>query len=176
MRASSFSLTAHWPSQPGYFVAMLCRSLQLLRPLSGALGLCQSLLAALPRTAARVPLRLLQRPGGELGNLRYDAPFIPAVTLHVPAVCIQWACETPSNIPGHFTAMCNFSVPCNTKALEDCWCSQEDWGELYSGKRAPGIFVLDLETLKVQRLTGTPADSSVGQPVWSPSGAHISCS
>lgn len=47
---------------------------------------------------------------------------------------------------------------------------QEDWGELYTGKRAPGIFILDLQSCQVQQLKGTPQDSSVGQPVWSPSG------
>jgi len=47
---------------------------------------------------------------------------------------------------------------------------QEDWGELYTGKRAPGIFILDLQSFTVQRLEGTPEESSVGQPVWSPSG------
>ena len=84
-------------------------------------------------------------------------------------------CDAPntlaySAVPGHI------SVPGKQRGVKGCWCPQEDWGELYSGKRAPGIFVLDLQTSKVQRLTGTPADSSVGQPVWSPSGAHISCS
>lgn len=47
---------------------------------------------------------------------------------------------------------------------------QEDWGELYTGKRAPGLFILDLNTFTVQRLAGTPENSSVGQPIWSPAG------
>ena len=79
-----------------------------------------------------------------------------------------------SNTPAYFAVLGIISVPGNRRDVKDCWCSQEDWGELYSGKRAPGIFVLDLQKLKVQRLTGMPADSSVGQPVWSRSGAHIS--
>ena len=49
---------------------------------------------------------------------------------------------------------------------------QEDWGELYTGKRAPAIFILDLRTWSVQRLAGMPPDCSAGQPVWAPSGAH----
>ena len=48
---------------------------------------------------------------------------------------------------------------------------QEDWGELYTGKRAPAIFVLDLRAWRVQRVAGTPPDCSAGQPVWAPSGA-----
>ncbi len=47
---------------------------------------------------------------------------------------------------------------------------QEDWGELYTGKKAPALFVLDLGSWKVQGLKGTPPESSVGQPVWSPTG------
>ena len=50
---------------------------------------------------------------------------------------------------------------------------QEDWGERYTGKRAPGLFVLDLRSWRVHRLKGTPQESSVGQPVWSPSGGAL---
>lgn len=32
------------------------------------------------------------------------------------------------------------------------------------------MFVLELHTWQVQRLKGTPPDSSVGQPIWAPSG------
>ena len=108
--------------------------------------------------------------------MRYDASYLPASTLHVPAVCKQWACATLSTTLAYFAVFRIIPVPGSKEVVENCWCAQEDWGELYSGKRAPGIFMLDLQSYKVQRLTGTPADSSVGQPVWSPSGAHISCS
>lgn len=47
---------------------------------------------------------------------------------------------------------------------------QEDWGELYTGKRAPAVFVADLRSWKVQRVGGLPAEHSFGQPVWAPSG------
>ncbi|EIE20682.1 alpha/beta-hydrolase [Coccomyxa subellipsoidea C-169] len=50
---------------------------------------------------------------------------------------------------------------------------QEDWGELYTGKKAPALFVLDLGSWKVQGLKGTPPESSVGQPVWSPTGEDL---
>ena len=50
---------------------------------------------------------------------------------------------------------------------------QEDWGELYTGKKAPALFVLDLGSWKVQGLKGTPPESSVGQPVWSPTGIFL---
>ena len=46
----------------------------------------------------------------------------------------------------------------------------EDWGELNANKRPPALFVLELTGFRVQRVRGLPADCSVGQPVWAPSG------
>ena len=47
---------------------------------------------------------------------------------------------------------------------------QEDWGELNAGKRPPAIFVLDLAAFSVTHAAGLPADTSAGQPVWTPDG------
>lgn len=51
----------------------------------------------------------------------------------------------------------------------------EDWGELNVGKRPPAVFVLDVggqgSGHGVQPVTGLPPDCSVGQPVWTPTGA-----
>lgn len=47
---------------------------------------------------------------------------------------------------------------------------QEDWGELNTGKRAPTVFVLDLKRWNVKPVKGLPADSSIGQPEWTPDG------
>ena len=49
---------------------------------------------------------------------------------------------------------------------------QEDWGELYTGKRAPAIFVLDLKRWHVKPVAGLPKDASSGQPTWTPDGAQ----
>ena len=108
-------MTADWPAQPGYLKAVLCRSLLLLRPLSGALGLCRSLLPALLRTAVRKPQRLLQRPGGELGSLRYGAPYLPAFALHVPVVCKQWADAMLYTTLAYSAVLEIISVPGNKK-------------------------------------------------------------
>ena len=56
---------------------------------------------------------------------------------------------------------------------------QEDWGELYTEKRPPAIFVLDLKRWHVKPVTGLPKDASSGQPTWTPDGgqaAHGCCS
>lgn len=47
---------------------------------------------------------------------------------------------------------------------------QEDWGELNTAKRAPTVFVLDLKRWNVKPVEGLPADSSIGQPEWTPDG------
>lgn len=49
--------------------------------------------------------------------------------------------------------------------------AQEDWGELYTGKRAPTLFVLDLKTWVLARVRGLPAESSAALPIWDPEGA-----
>ena len=48
---------------------------------------------------------------------------------------------------------------------------QEDWGELYEGKRATALFVLDLKTWALARVRGLPAESSAALPIWDPEGA-----
>eukprot|EP00191_Tetraselmis_sp_GSL018_P007403 CAMPEP_0177612022 /NCGR_PEP_ID=MMETSP0419_2-20121207/20928_1 /TAXON_ID=582737 /ORGANISM="Tetraselmis sp., Strain GSL018" /LENGTH=750 /DNA_ID=CAMNT_0019108041 /DNA_START=128 /DNA_END=2378 /DNA_ORIENTATION=- len=50
---------------------------------------------------------------------------------------------------------------------------EEDWGELFAGKRPPTLFVLEVGTGAVERLKGLPDDTSCGQPVWDPSGEGV---
>lgn len=50
---------------------------------------------------------------------------------------------------------------------------QEDWGELNTGKKPPALFVLDLKRCDVKPVKGLPADTSIGQPEWTPDG--MSC-
>ncbi|OAE21003.1 hypothetical protein AXG93_2024s1160 [Marchantia polymorpha subsp. ruderalis] len=44
----------------------------------------------------------------------------------------------------------------------------EDWGESYTGKRRPMLFVASINSGCVQRVEGIPKDISVGQVVWAP--------
>ncbi|KAL3679424.1 hypothetical protein R1sor_022380 [Riccia sorocarpa] len=44
----------------------------------------------------------------------------------------------------------------------------EDWGECYTGKRKPMLFVANIKSGGVQRVEGIPKDISVGQVVWAP--------
>jgi len=50
---------------------------------------------------------------------------------------------------------------------------QEDWGELNVGKKPPALFVLDLKRWNVKAVKGMPADSSAGQPEWTPDGMQL---
>lgn len=54
--------------------------------------------------------------------------------------------------------------------------AQEDWGELNTGKKTPGLFVLDIARGSVSAVTGLPEDSSSGQPVWTPDGSGLTSS
>lgn len=49
----------------------------------------------------------------------------------------------------------------------------EDWGESYSGKRRPVIFVANVSTGAVQAVEGIASDVSAGQVVWAPQAASV---
>ncbi|XP_057771437.1 acylamino-acid-releasing enzyme 1-like [Salvia miltiorrhiza] len=46
---------------------------------------------------------------------------------------------------------------------------EEDWGETYSGKRQPALFVIDVNSGEVRGVAGVGRELSVGQVVWAPS-------
>lgn len=45
---------------------------------------------------------------------------------------------------------------------------QEDWGESYTGKHKPVLYVADIQNGSVQKVEGVPEDLSVGQVIWAP--------
>ncbi|OMO95588.1 hypothetical protein COLO4_15764 [Corchorus olitorius] len=45
---------------------------------------------------------------------------------------------------------------------------EEDWGECYAGKRQPALFVININSGKVQAVKGITKSLSVGQVVWAP--------
>ncbi|KAK8933434.1 hypothetical protein KSP39_PZI015418 [Platanthera zijinensis] len=46
---------------------------------------------------------------------------------------------------------------------------EEDWGETYSKKRSPALFIVHINSGKVQALKGVSKSLSVGQVIWVPS-------
>ncbi|ONK60593.1 uncharacterized protein A4U43_C08F20250 [Asparagus officinalis] len=51
---------------------------------------------------------------------------------------------------------------------------EEDWGETYTGKRKPALFVVDINSGEVRMAEGIPRSLSVGQVVWAPLSAQSS--
>ncbi|KAJ8627118.1 hypothetical protein MRB53_020425 [Persea americana] len=51
---------------------------------------------------------------------------------------------------------------------------EEDWGETYSGKRKPALFVLKVNSGVVRAIEGIEESLSVGQVVWAPSSSTSS--
>ncbi|KAH7665719.1 acylaminoacyl-peptidase protein [Dioscorea alata] len=54
---------------------------------------------------------------------------------------------------------------------------EEDWGETYSKKKRPTLFVLDINSGEVRSVEGIPKSLSAGQVVWAPSASigHLKC-
>ncbi|MCO5587770.1 hypothetical protein L7F22_041722 [Adiantum nelumboides] len=50
---------------------------------------------------------------------------------------------------------------------------QEDWGESYTGKGRPCLYVADLQNGSVQKVDGVPDDLSVGQVTWAPDDSQV---
>lgn len=52
---------------------------------------------------------------------------------------------------------------------------EEHWGETYSGKRQPALFVINVNSGEVRAVDGINKSLSVGQVVWAPSSSTNSC-
>lgn len=55
---------------------------------------------------------------------------------------------------------------CGTWIGQGDW--QEEWGESYAGKRQPALFVMNVNSGKVQAIKGIEKTLNVGQVVWAP--------
>ncbi|CAD5175172.1 unnamed protein product [Musa acuminata subsp. malaccensis] len=55
---------------------------------------------------------------------------------------------------------------CNSWKGQGDW--EEDWGETYSKKRKPSLFVVSINSGEVRAVKGIPCSLSVGQVVWAP--------
>ncbi|KAB8112754.1 hypothetical protein EE612_051449, partial [Oryza sativa] len=49
---------------------------------------------------------------------------------------------------------------------------EETWGETYSKKRIPALFVVNISSGEVRAVKGIPRTLSVGQVIWAPSSSH----
>jgi len=86
---------------------------------------------------------------------------------------IAYVAEEPANSRPVFGQSASSSGQSSSDSLEaGTWKGQgdwmEDWGESYSGKRRPVLFVANVGSGAVQVVEGVPKDVSAGQVVWAP--------
>lgn len=62
---------------------------------------------------------------------------------------------------------------CNSWQGQGDW--EEHWGETYSKKRKPSLFVVDITSGEVRAVKGVPESLSVGQVVWAPTTSSGLC-
>lgn len=88
---------------------------------------------------------------------------------------IAYVAEEPSPLKPAFNDSGYKKEGCSEK---DCgsWKGQgdweEEWGETYSKKRKPSLFVINVNSGEVQVVQGISKSLSVGQVVWAPSSSH----
>ncbi|XP_057818724.2 acylamino-acid-releasing enzyme 1 isoform X1 [Cryptomeria japonica] len=85
--------------------------------------------------------------------------------------CIAYVAEDPAATQPVFTSS-GYRPGTSGEKEPGSWKGQgdwlEDWGETYSGKRRPTLFVLNIKSGTVQAVEGIPNHLSVGQVVWAP--------
>ena len=84
------------------------------------------------------------------------------------APCLYQDGAEASRLQLHGRLRC--AAPNSVTPQSDTASWQEDWGEQYTGKRPPAVFVLSLRDWSVRGVQGFPKDSSMGQPAISPDG------
>ncbi|XP_038972532.1 acylamino-acid-releasing enzyme 1 isoform X3 [Phoenix dactylifera] len=108
------------------------------------------------------------------GSLYTDGWF-EGVSWNHKETLIAYVAEEPSPLKPAFNDLGYKKEGCSEK---DCgsWKGQgdweEDWGETYSKKRKPSLFVVNINSGEVQAIQGISKSLTVGQVVWAPSSSH----
>lgn len=104
----------------------------------------------------------------------YTDGWFEGVSWSSDETCIAYIAEEPATPQPIFTSSGCKPVSSGEKE-PGSWKGQgdwlEDWGETYSGKRRPALFVVNIKSGTVQVVEGIPDNLSVGQVVWAP---HVS--
>lgn len=104
----------------------------------------------------------------------YTDGWFEGVSWSSDETCIAYIAEEPATHQPIFTSFGCKPVTSGEKE-PGSWKGQgdwlEDWGETYSGKRRPALFVVNIKSGTVQVVEGIPDNLSVGQVVWAP---HVS--
>ncbi|KAG1675395.1 hypothetical protein FOA52_012314 [Chlamydomonas sp. UWO 241] len=119
-------------------------------------------------------------PKGLHGGLINDGYFASGVAWAGSEDAVAYAAETPvrEKTPA-WGGPDSLKDAAGPKSWRGVGPALEDWGELNTGKRAPGVFVLDLKRKEVLpvpiTIAGSDAESemSFGQPVWTRDGGGL---
>ncbi|KAH6821552.1 acylaminoacyl-peptidase-like protein [Perilla frutescens var. hirtella] len=102
----------------------------------------------------------------------YTDGWFEGISWNSEETFIAYAAEEPDLPKPTFTGF-GFKKEGATDKDCDSWKGQgdweEDWGETYSGKRQPALFVIDINSGEVRGVAGVGRELSVGQVVWAPS-------
>ncbi|CAM6034265.1 unnamed protein product [Sphagnum compactum] len=112
-------------------------------------------------------------PASKHGSIYADGWF-EGVSWSQDESFIAYVAEEPANTrPVYGQSVSSCAGQSSSDSLESgSWRGQgdwlEDWGESYSGKRRPVLFVVNIASGAVQIVEGIPKDISAGQVVWAP--------
>ncbi|XP_027366055.1 acylamino-acid-releasing enzyme-like [Abrus precatorius] len=102
----------------------------------------------------------------------YNDGWFEGVSWNLVETCIAYVAEEPSPAKPTFNDFGEHKKGgCADKDF-GCWKGQgdweDDWGETYSGKRRPALFVININSGDIQAVKGIDKSLSVGQVVWAP--------
>lgn len=103
----------------------------------------------------------------------YTDEWFHGISWNLEETLIAYIAEAPPeprpafNQSGFKKAEGSSDEDCNTWKGQGDW--EEDWGERYSKKGRPSLFVLDIASGEVRAAKGIATSLSVGQVVWAPS-------
>ncbi|XP_020204170.1 acylamino-acid-releasing enzyme isoform X2 [Cajanus cajan] len=111
-------------------------------------------------------------PQSKHGSVYADGWF-EGISWNSDETCIAYVAEEPSPAKPTFNDLGGYKKGGSPDKDSGTWKGQgeweEDWGETYSGKRQPALFVIDITSGEVQAVKGIDKSLSVGQVVWAPS-------
>ncbi|KAK2400018.1 acylamino-acid-releasing enzyme [Trifolium repens] len=106
-----------------------------------------------------------------LHGLVYNDGWFEGVSWNFDETMIAYVAEEPSPTKPVFSNMGYKKGGCSEEDFGS-WKGQgdweDDWGETYSAKRRPTLFVININSGEVQAVKGIDKSLSVGQVVWAP--------
>ncbi|ERN01459.1 acylamino-acid-releasing enzyme 1 isoform X1 [Amborella trichopoda] len=101
----------------------------------------------------------------------YTDGWFEGISWNPDETLISYIAEEPQPLKTMFDGLGNINggkteKDCGTWKIQGDW--EEDWGETYSGKGKPSLYIVHINSGHVQAVEGIPKHLSVGQVVWAP--------